>query len=105
MNKCSKCNSEDIQKNGFTHVSSRAGFQELLVRIIGVSNVAVLKWVKQAAAKEKPLKLSKWMKCGIIWVKKRKLWVWVAFDRTTKRVLGWQIGNRNAFTGKNSLSS
>ncbi|MDR2146744.1 MAG: hypothetical protein LBE91_09840 [Tannerella sp.] len=35
-------------------------------------------------------------KCGILSIKKRKIWVWRAVDRSNNRTVGWVIGNRNA---------
>lgn len=40
------------------------------------------------------------MSYGIIQVKKKKLWIWIAFDRARYRVVDFVVGNRSAFTGK-----
>ena len=38
------------------------------------------------------------MRCGILLVKKKKLWVLKAVDRGTRRTVGWVLGNRNTAT-------
>ena len=38
------------------------------------------------------------MKCGIFYIKKRKLWVIKAFDRSKKQMVAWGTGSRSAKT-------
>ena len=38
-----------------------------------------------------------------MWVKKQKLWVWLAYDRDRQQVLGWQVGDRDNHTGRRLL--
>ena len=38
------------------------------------------------------------MKCGILYIKKRKLWVIKAFDRSKNQMVAWVTGSRSAKT-------
>jgi len=38
------------------------------------------------------------MKCGIILIKKEKIWIWRAVDCIRNRTIGWVIDNRDAQT-------
>jgi IS1 family transposase len=40
------------------------------------------------------------MKCGIMFKKKNKRWLWIAICRTTKRIVGFVIDCRGKKTGK-----
>ncbi|MBK6748366.1 MAG: IS1 family transposase [Ottowia sp.] len=35
------------------------------------------------------------MSCGATWVQKRPIWLWWAIDRTSCRILGWALGDRD----------
>ncbi|MGV6808650.1 MAG: IS1 family transposase [bacterium] len=40
------------------------------------------------------------MKCGILFKKKNKCWLWLAYDRDGQRVCGLQLGSRDTKTGQ-----
>lgn len=40
------------------------------------------------------------MRCGIFYIKKRKLWVIKAFDRAKNKMIAWVTGSRSAKTFK-----
>lgn len=76
-------------------------------KLCGVSNVAVLYWIKDAAKNAKPLNPKS--DSGIVMLdemwhfvngKKNKLWLWRAIDGQTRRPLAWLLGNRDAETVK-----
>ena len=76
-------------------------------KMCGVSNVAVLYWIR-AAGKIAPDLNSK-SDSGIVMLdemwhfvngKKNKIWLWRAIDGQTRRPLAWLLGNRDANTVK-----
>ena len=40
------------------------------------------------------------MSCGTLWGKKRRLWVWIAFDRQRGEPIDFELGSRQARTGR-----
>ena len=40
------------------------------------------------------------MKCGIMFKKKNKRWIWIAICRSSKRIVGFVIGSRGKKTAK-----
>ena len=75
-------------------------------RVVGVSHVSVINWVKQYGKAFKKVTESG---NNIVAVElgelcsyvgsKTKLWVWIAVDRADKQVLGFTLGERSADTG------
>ena len=43
------------------------------------------------------------MRCGITLVKKQKIWIWIALDRDTREILGWEVGSRGGKSLKKLL--
>ena len=80
-------------------------------RVVDVSNVTVLNWIRKAGeqikayhdAQEAP-KQVEIIELDELWhfvgKKKRKLWIWVALDRAGGRILDFVTGSRQASTGK-----
>ena len=80
-------------------------------RVLGVSNVTVLNWIRKAGhwikayheRQERPKRVEiieldeMWHYVG---KKKRKLWVWFALDRGRVRILDFVTGSRQARTGR-----
>ena len=76
-------------------------------KMCGVSNVAVLYWIRDAAkdAKElNPKSDSSIVMLDEMWHfvngKKNKIWLWRAVDGQTRRPLAWLLGNRDSATVK-----
>ena len=75
-------------------------------RVVGVSHVSVINWVKRyGQALKKVTESGKNISaveldelCSYVGSKK-KLWVWLAVDRADKQVLGFTLGDRSAATG------
>ena len=44
------------------------------------------------------------MRCGIIWAKKHKLWLWKAYHRDTGKLVDWECGHRDERTGGELIS-
>lgn len=69
-----------------------------IARILKVSNVSVLKWIRDLVEvygkqeKEKTPRYFRVIGMDEIWnylVKKQKIWIWIAIDRDTREILGW----------------
>ncbi len=77
-----------LEGNGFRRIE----------RIIKVSHVSVINWVKKAGAKleEVPKKNEKVdvLELDELCVNKKNIWFWTAVGRATKRIVGFQIGTR-----------
>jgi IS1 family transposase/transposase-like protein len=76
-------------------------------KMCGVSDVAVLYWIRDAAKNAVPLNPKS--DSGIVMLdemwhfvngKENKLWLWRAIDGQTRRPLAWLLGNRDADTVK-----
>lgn len=76
-------------------------------KMCGVSDVAVLKWIRKAAHKVEPLNPKS--DSGIVMLdemwhfvngKENKIWLWRAIDGQTRRPLAWLLGNRDNHTVK-----
>ena len=77
-----------LEGNGFRSIE----------RILKVSHVSVINWVKKAGAKleEVPKKDEKVevLELDKLCVNLKNIWLWTAVDRDTKRLFGFQIGTR-----------
>jgi len=76
-------------------------------KMCGVSTVAVLYWIRNAASDAKPLNPKS--DSGIVMLdemwhfengKQNKIWLWRAIDGQTRRPLAWLLGNRDSNTVK-----
>ena len=76
-------------------------------KMCGVSDVAVLKWIRKAAQQVEPLNPKS--DSGIVMVdemwhfingKENKVWLWRAIDAQTRRPLAWLLGKRDSATVK-----
>jgi transposase-like protein len=76
-------------------------------KMCGVSDVAVLKWIRKEAEKAEPLNPKS--DSGIVMLdemwhfvngKDNKIWLWRAIDGQTRRPLAWLLGNRDNETVK-----
>ena len=74
-------------------------------KMCGVSDVAVLYWIRDAAKQAKPLNPKS--DSGIVMLdemwhfengKNNKIWLWRAIDGQTRRPLAWLLGNRDSDT-------
>ncbi len=75
-------------------------------RLLGVSHVAVIKWIKKYGSQleeiknEKPVSIMEIDEMhSYIQSKKNYCWIWIAVDRAGKRYLDFVIGNRGTETG------
>ena len=78
-------------------------------RLLGVSHVAVMHWVK-AKAKAQPApppvraEEVEWVECDelctFIGKKKDFCWLWWAIDRASKTLCGWALGDRSTATAR-----
>ena len=67
-------------------------------RILKVSHVSVINWVKMVGAKlekvHKKDEKGEVLELDELYVNKKNIWLWTAVDRATKRLVGFQIGTR-----------
>jgi IS1 family transposase/transposase-like protein len=79
-------------------------------KMCGVSDVAVLKWIRKAAQKAEPLNPKS--DSGIVMIdemwhfvngKENKVWLWRAIDAQTRRPLAWLLGKRDSATVKHFI--
>ena len=70
----------------------------MIERILKVSHVSVINWVKKAGAKleEVPKKDEKVdvLERDELCVTLKNIWLWTAVERATKRLVGFQVGTR-----------
>ena len=104
---CKKCGCHyTVSKRGYPEQIRRKAIQLYLEgngyrrieRILNVSHVSVINWVKKAGAKleEVPKKDEKVevLELDKLCVNLKNIWLWTAVDRDTKRLVGFQIGTR-----------
>ncbi|MFJ1425009.1 IS1 family transposase [Capnocytophaga canimorsus] len=74
-------------------------------RILGVSHVAVMNWVKKYGSQleeiknEKPISVVEIDELHSYLQSKKYCWIWIAVDREGKRYLDFVVGNRGTETG------
>ncbi|MFK8300197.1 IS1 family transposase [Capnocytophaga canimorsus] len=74
-------------------------------RILGVSHVAVMNWVKKYGSQleeiknEKPISVVEIDELHSYVQSKKYCWIWIAVDREGKRYLDFVVGNRGTETG------
>jgi transposase-like protein len=76
----------------------------MIARFLGVSDVAVLKWIRAAAEKLPEPEMSAEvvvLTLDEVWhflKKTQKLWVWRAYDPLQRRTVAWVLGHRDDAT-------
>ncbi len=104
---CKKCGCRyTVGQRGYPeHIRRKAiqlylegnGFRQI-ERILNVSHVSVINWVKKAGAKlEKVPKKDEKIdvfELDELCINKKYIWLWTAVGRATKRLVGFQVGTR-----------
>ena len=104
---CKKCGCHyTVSQRGYTEHIRQKSIQLYLEgnefrrieRILKVSHVSVINWLKKAGAKleEVPKKDEKVdiLELDELCVNLKNIWLWTAVDRATKQLVGFQIGTR-----------
>ena len=94
---------------GFFTVQPAKSRKLYIERLLGVSHVSVMNWVKARAQTLPPLPgidpaEVEWVECGELCTfigKKVFCWLWWAIDRVTKCICGWALGDRSTQTAQN----
>lgn len=93
----------DVERLHHERVSQRG-----IARVTGVSRSTIIKWLKKVTSaintpiipsKERPI-----LEFDELWSfvhhKKQKIWIWLAYERQTKKIVGIAFGDRSAETGR-----
>ena len=88
--------------------------QRSIARLTGVSHVRIASRIKKAQATPPPLsrlrpkreQKKQWgaLELDEMWTfvghKKRKVWLWLAVERASRRIVAWVLGRRDAATAR-----
>ena len=88
--------------------------QRSIVRMTSISRMTIAKRLKKAASPAPPLprlrsrkaQKKRWeaLELDELWTfvdrKKRKVWVWLAVERTSRRIVAWVMGHHDAATAR-----
>ena len=92
---------EDIKQKAIKYYLEGNGFRRI-ERLLHVSHVSVINWVKQAADEIRKKRKFNNKKTNILELDemcinfKKNLWLWTAVSRTTKKLVGFLVGDRSS---------